>query len=191
MKSAEITSDGSQLNVYYPPGDDRIDSEYMRSYILDKLTQRNKEKILEMDPGDLYDIYVRITRLKHVSRGGSAGVMTRVEDSEYVYFDSDNYSGDIFYGGLGLELNINKLCMNSNVSSIDIVERSADIIKLISPRIIDNDKVTIHHADPMRYFHKQTYDFMIWSQYQTWLYNIDGSCLHQQYLRGKYSNENI
>jgi hypothetical protein len=190
LPSAEFSNSDKQLNVYYPLGSIE-DSEYMRSYIIDNLRVENQERVNNMSYRDLRARYMKIVRYKHVSRGGSAGVMTCSDDPEYTEFDSSIYSGRVYYGGLGLIYNINSLCENSSIISIDIVERSDDIIDLLSSSMPDDPRINITCGDPLRDIPRNDYNFMIWSQYQKWLYNIDGSTLQQQYLRLKHSNENM
>ena len=190
IPTAELANTNKQLNVYYPLGSIR-NAEYMRSYIIDNLNERNKTRLQRMQYEKLYEVYMKIVKRNHVSRGGVAGVMTCSHDAEYTNFSPNKYSGKIYIGGLGLEYNINRLLDNDRVTAIDIVERSDHIIELMSDRLLSDKRINITCGDPLRDIPRSDYNYMMWSAYQKWLFNIDGSALQQQYLRLKYSDENM
>lgn len=182
-----ITGNVDRLNIYYCAGN--IDKHYMYEYIKDTTNPRNLHRIQNMNELELFHKFVRIVKNKHVTKGGTAGFTTCSTDNEYVNFPGDKYHGDIFIGGLGLEININKLINNDRVNTIDVVEANQDIIDLIKPRVHVNDKVKIYTGDPLRTIPKKKYNFMLWAEYQTWLLNKDGTPLQQQMLKIKYSDE--
>mgnify|MGYP001564839143 CR=1 FL=1 len=180
-KTAKLTKDKHSLIVYYPPGD-VFDRDYILGFLVDSLKDKNYNKLKKLDDDVLFKYFIEIHKLKPTA-------FTTKDDKFYTEFEATKYSGKIFYGGMDLGYNINKLIENDCVESIDIYEQNRYIIELIRPTLHSSDKLNFIIQHPMKINPKSRYDYMLWSNYQYWLLNLDGSELTQQYLRIKYSNE--
>lgn len=55
--------------------------------------------------------------------------------------------GHVLVTGLGLGVVTNALALKDRVEHVTVIEKSADVIKLVGPFFKDNSKVTIIHAD--------------------------------------------
>jgi len=111
---------------------------------------------------------------------------TSAEDKYYTTFNTAKYYGNVFYGGLDLCININKLADNINVHSIVVVELQQDLIDLVSPLILKSNKIKIYKGNPLKFFPKAKYNHMIWTDYQFWLHdNGDVSIIHN-YIKRQY-----
>lgn len=180
-KTATLSNNNTKLIIHYPLGD-VFDREYILSFLKGSLKKANYLKLKKLDDESLFEYYIKIHKLKPT-------VITTVDDEFYTKFNPKKYSGKIFYGGLDLGYNINKLIELDCVTSIDIVEQNKHVIDLIKPTLHKSDKLNFYVQHPMKYIPRDRYDFMIWSNYQHWLLNLDGTELTQQYLRIKYSSE--
>lgn len=56
-------------------------------------------------------------------------------------------SGKVMVGGLGLGLLVHHLLRNAGVASIDVIEASEDVIRLVSPLLPTDGRVSIVHDD--------------------------------------------
>ncbi len=59
--------------------------------------------------------------------------------------------GDVLINGLGLGLVVAALLKKPEVRSIRVIEKSADVIKLVGPTFASDPRVTIIHADAYEY----------------------------------------
>ena len=114
-------------------------------------------------------------------KGGVA--ITSAEDVYYRTFDTTKYYGNIFYGGLDLCININKLVENPNVSTIVVVELQQELIDLVLSLIIKSDKIKIYRGNPLKFFPEAKYDHMIWTEYQFWLHDDGDISVTHNYIR--------
>lgn len=60
-------------------------------------------------------------------------------------------AGRVLVGGLGIGFAASVLAMRPEVSSVVVVERSADVIKLVAPHVRSLHKVEVIHADLFEY----------------------------------------
>lgn len=59
--------------------------------------------------------------------------------------------GDVLVHGLGLSCVVSGLLAKPEVTHIDVVDLSEDIINMVGPAYADEPRVTIHHGDAMTY----------------------------------------
>jgi len=114
-------------------------------------------------------------------KGGAA--TTSAKDEYYNTFDITKYHGNIFYGGLDLGININKLACNVNVNSIVVVELQQELIDLVSPLISKSNKIKIYKGNPLKFFPEAKYNYMIWTDYQFWLHDDGDVAVIHNYIK--------
>jgi len=59
--------------------------------------------------------------------------------------------GNVLVTGLGLGCVVRGLLANSRVDHIDVVEKDSGILKVVGPEFADNPRVTLHHADALKF----------------------------------------
>lgn len=73
--------------------------------------------------------------------------------------------GKVLIGGLGLGMVLKCLLDKPNVTNVTVVEQSEDVIKLVAPAYIKDNRVSIIHADIFTYTPSERFDcawFDIW-----------------------------
>jgi spermidine synthase len=74
-----------------------------------------------------------------------------MQDSEGEYKEHqwlwNNATGDVFIGGLGIGLCNAVLISNPNITSITIIENSQDVIDLVWPHCLKDDRFNLIHAN--------------------------------------------
>jgi len=55
--------------------------------------------------------------------------------------------GRVLIHGLGLGITLEAVLLNPEVSSVDVVEKSIDVINLVAPHFVDDKRVRIWHDD--------------------------------------------
>lgn len=79
----------------------------------------------------------------------------------------EEVKGDVLITGLGIGFCIKELLKNDKVKTITVIEKEAEIIKLIAPKV-ENKRVKIVHGDAREIdTDGNVYDFMI---HDIWLY---------------------
>lgn len=104
-------------------------------------------------------------------------------NSDFIY----RAFGDILIGGLGIGMIILPLQDKEDVKSITIIEKSKDIVDMISNQLSFNDKVTIINDDIFTYKPKNVkYDCIyidIWNYVNSDVYNDEMKPLKNKYRR--------
>lgn len=96
-----------------------------------------------MSPG----IYKKLTYRNQIIMSN-----TPAEISDHVSFIyRAKRGGNILINGLGLGVALQAISDSEKIESIDVIEISEDVIKLVSPTFGDNKKITVHHADAFEY----------------------------------------
>jgi len=93
--------------------------------------------------------------------------------------------GRILINGLGLGMTLAYLLDFDDVTSITVVEASADVIRLVAPTYVTDRRVAIVHADAFEYRPRGQYDY-VWHDIWTFISadNLDGmKKLHRRYGR--------
>ena len=99
--------------------------------------------------------YICLRRIQAGPRRGDADGQTQtvmsntpdeIADHEVAFAHA---TGRVLITGLGLSMVVSGLLAKTDVEHIDVVERDADIIRMVAPAYAEEDRVTIHHADAM------------------------------------------
>lgn len=87
-----------------------------------------------------------------VLRRGSVTVMSNTPDEiqDFRHFVS-NATGSVLVNGLGLGVLLNALLQKPNITEITVVEKSADVIKLVGETYLKDNRVTIINADAFEF----------------------------------------
>lgn len=108
-----------------------------------------------------------------------------------------NAFGDVLIGGLGIGLIIMSLQDKENVNSITVVEKSKDIIDMITSQLKFNNKVTIINDDVFTYKPgNKAYDCIymdVWNYINSDIYNDEMLPLinkYEKYLKSKEDTSN-
>lgn len=121
---------------------------------------------------------------KRLMRNGVV-VMSNTPDElrDSMYF-TNNASGSILINGLGMGCVIKILLEKPEVTKITVIEKSEDVIKLVSPYFKD-ERLTIIHADALEYIPPkgEKYDF-VW--HDIWDYICADNLKEMSKLHRKY-----
>jgi len=117
--------------------------------------------------------------------------MPIMQDSEGEYREHqwlwDNATGDVFIGGLGIGLCNAGLISNPNITSITIIEKSQDVIDLVWPHCLKDNRFNLIHADIETWTPPQDSQWdIMW--FDTWC--SDNTLSSQEYetlMRNRYS----
>lgn len=93
-------------------------------------------------------------------------------------------TGRVLINGLGLGMLLHHLLQKPEVTEVIVVERSADVIKLVAPSYLDNPKVTIAWGDAFTYEPTGLFDF-VW--HDIWTFISDGNLEEMDRLEAKYA----
>jgi len=94
-------------------------------------------------------------------------------------------NGSILINGLGLGVLLKALLSKDTVTEITVIEKSQDVINLVAPTYITDDRVTIIHADAFEYTPPKgkKYDF-VW--HDIWDYICSDNHEEMKMLHRKY-----
>lgn len=98
---------------------------------------------------------------KQLKRGSTIVMSNTPDEIKDFSFFARNSNGDVLINGLGLGCVIKVLLEKENITSITVIEKSEDVIKLIAPYFNDN-RLKIIHADAFEYTPPKTikYNFV-------------------------------
>lgn len=74
-----------------------------------------------------------------------------VRDHSIFIRNARDFGGDILINGLGLGMVLNAILCFDNVTSVTVIEKSADVIALTGPTFDHEWRVTIIHADALEW----------------------------------------
>lgn len=118
--------------------------------------------------------------------------MPIMQDSEGEYREHqwlwDNATGDVLIGGLGIGLCNAGLISNPNITSITIIEKSQDVINLVWPHCLKDNRFNLVHADIETWTPPQDSQWDI-AWFDTWC--TDNTLSSQEYkelITTKYSS---
>ncbi len=92
--------------------------------------------------------------------------------------------GDVLIGGLGIGMIILPIQDNPKVNSITVIEKSQEVIDLVSPQLPLNNKVKITHDDVFTYKPDRKYDCIymdIWNYINSDIYKNSMTPLKRKY----------
>ena len=99
-------------------------------------------------------IYTRLMRWRWTIRNMQADwkvvmsdVPTEIEDHYRVLNEAQYRGGRVLINGLGLGMVLKGILSFPNVTHVDVVEKSSDVIKLIAPTYTLDPRLTIHQGD--------------------------------------------
>lgn len=115
---------------------------------------------------------------------GSEVVMsnTPAEIDDHIRFIS-KASGNVLIAGLGLGMVVKALLDKPEVHHITVVEKSEDVIKLVSPYYQDS-RVTIVHQDIFDYKPTDTFDY---AWFDIWTYISEENYIEMKKLNRKFA----
>jgi len=100
-------------------------------------------------PPGIYTRLMRLTTRNQESRW--LGIMTdtppEIKDIANVLYQAKTRGGRVLINGLGLGMVLKGLLSFPNVTHVDVVELSPDVIKLVAPTYTTDSRVTIHQGD--------------------------------------------
>ena len=91
--------------------------------------------------------YKRLTRNGHTIMSNTTA---EIKDHIVFFSAAQYYGGDILINGLGLGVALKVILENKKVTSVTVIERSPDVIKLVAGSFKDQ-RVTIIEADALKY----------------------------------------
>jgi hypothetical protein len=104
----------------------------------------------------------------HILTGDRGGIMASDKPDEiyiqYIAFHKMN--GRVLVGGLGLGMAANMIAAKPDVTSVTVIEREPDIIRLVNGNL--DPKVTVVQADVFQYVDQVTPDQYDSAYYDTW-----------------------
>lgn len=123
--------------------------------------------------------------LSFTSPDGSTEVM--MSNTQYEYRTNvgfvQNARGHVIIAGLGLGMLLRPLAAKSDVLSITVIERDADIIALVAEHYADLDKLSIIHRDIFKHKCSRVYD---WGMHDIWATTSADNLTQMHALRHRF-----
>jgi len=89
-------------------------------------------------------------RYKKLTRNGSivmSNTQSEINDLLHFIHIAKNYGGNILINGLGLGVALTAILKYKNIINITVIEKSANVIKLVAPSFANDKRINIIHAN--------------------------------------------